>query len=127
MAQMNKTKRMIAVTGLPAGLALAGASAFAQTNAPAAPTNQGGAMMDHSRAQMRRRLCCSPLFAAFGHALDIAAGTKGSAGASQHDRFCQRLRQLAIPVVMGYAPGCFRGMKRDAVPGMSINGRQASV
>ena len=41
--------------------------------------------------------------------------------------FCQRLRQLAIPVVMGYAPGCFRGMKRDAVPGMSINGRQASV
>ena len=47
MAQMNKTKRVIAVTGLPAGLALAGASAFAQTNAPAAPTNQGGAMMDH--------------------------------------------------------------------------------
>ena len=32
-----------------------------------------------------------------------------------------------IPVVMGYAPGCFRGMKRDAVPGMSINGGQASV
>jgi|HubBroStandDraft_4_1064222.scaffolds.fasta_scaffold292683_2 hypothetical protein len=32
-----------------------------------------------------------------------------------------------IPVVMGYAPGRFRGMKRDAVPGVSINGRQASV
>ena len=32
-----------------------------------------------------------------------------------------------IPVVMGYAPGCFRGMKQDAVPGMSINGGQASV
>jgi Spy/CpxP family protein refolding chaperone len=47
MAQMNKTKRVIAVTGLLAGLALAGASAFAQTNAPAAPTNQEGAMMDH--------------------------------------------------------------------------------
>jgi len=47
MAQMNKTKRVIAVTGLLAGLALAGASAFAQMNAPAAPTNQGGAMMDH--------------------------------------------------------------------------------
>jgi hypothetical protein len=31
------------------------------------------------------------------------------------------------PVVLGYAPGCFRGVKRDAVPGMSINGGQASV
>ena len=46
MAQMNKTKRVIAMAGLLAGLALAGASAFAQTNAPAAP-NQGSAMMDH--------------------------------------------------------------------------------
>lgn len=32
-----------------------------------------------------------------------------------------------IPVVVGYAAARFRGMKRDAVPGMSINGRQASV
>jgi hypothetical protein len=32
-----------------------------------------------------------------------------------------------IPVVMEYAAARFRGMKRDAVPGMSINGRQASV
>ena len=47
MVRMNKTKRVIAVTGLLAGLALASVSAFAQTNAPAAPTNQGGAMMDH--------------------------------------------------------------------------------
>jgi hypothetical protein len=31
-----------------------------------------------------------------------------------------------IAVVVGYA-AAFRGMKRDAVPGMSINGRQASV
>jgi len=51
MAQMNKTKRVIAVTGLLAGLALAGVSAFAQTNAPAAPTNQGGAMMDHQEPE----------------------------------------------------------------------------
>ena len=47
MAQMNKTKRVIAMAGLLAGLALAGASAFAQTNTPSAPANQGGAMMDH--------------------------------------------------------------------------------
>jgi Spy/CpxP family protein refolding chaperone len=47
MAQMNKTKRVIAVAGLLAGLALAGASAFAQTSAPAAAANQGGSMMDH--------------------------------------------------------------------------------
>jgi len=32
-----------------------------------------------------------------------------------------------IPVVMEYAAARFRGMKRDAVPGMSIHGRQASV
>jgi hypothetical protein len=35
-----------------------------------------------------------------------------------------------IPVVVGYAAARFslvRGMKRDAVPGMSIHGRQASV
>jgi len=32
-----------------------------------------------------------------------------------------------IPVVVGYAAARLRGMKRDAVPGMSINGRQASV
>ena len=51
MAQMNKTKRVIAMAGLLAGLALAGASAFAQTNAPAAPTNQGGAMMDHQEPE----------------------------------------------------------------------------
>jgi Spy/CpxP family protein refolding chaperone len=44
---MNKTKRVIATAGLLAGLALAGASAFAQTSGPAAPANQGGTMMDH--------------------------------------------------------------------------------
>jgi hypothetical protein len=32
-----------------------------------------------------------------------------------------------IPVVVGYAATRLRGMKRDAVPGMSINGRHASV
>jgi hypothetical protein len=32
-----------------------------------------------------------------------------------------------IPVVVGYAPARFRGMKRDAVPGMSINGRQEPI
>jgi hypothetical protein len=32
-----------------------------------------------------------------------------------------------IPVVVEYAAARFRGMKRDAVPGMSIHGRQASV
>ena len=47
MAEMNKTKRVIAMAGLLAGLALAGASAIAQTSVPAAPENQGGAMMDH--------------------------------------------------------------------------------
>jgi Spy/CpxP family protein refolding chaperone len=47
MARMNKSKGVIAMAGLLGGLALAGASAFAQTSAPAAPANQGGAMMDH--------------------------------------------------------------------------------
>ena len=37
---------------------------------------------------------------------------------------CARWR---IPVVVGYAAARFGGMKRNAVPGMSINGRQASV
>jgi integrase len=37
---------------------------------------------------------------------------------------CARWR---IPAVVGYAAVCFRGMKRDAVPGMSIHGRQASM
>jgi len=37
------------------------------------------------------------------------------------------LASWRIPVVVGYAAARFRGMKRDAVPGMSINGRQASV
>ena len=46
MARMNKTRRVIAVTGLLAGLALGGAAAFAQTNAPPATTGKAGAMMD---------------------------------------------------------------------------------
>jgi len=37
---------------------------------------------------------------------------------------CARWR---IPVVVGYAPARFRGVNRDAVPGMSINGHQVSV
>jgi hypothetical protein len=44
---MNKTKRLIAVTGLLAGLALGSTATFAQTNAPATTANKGGAMMDH--------------------------------------------------------------------------------
>ena len=46
MIGINTTKRMIAVTGLLAGLALAGATAFAQTSVPTAP-NQGGTTMGH--------------------------------------------------------------------------------
>ena len=49
---------------------------------------------------------------------NIGSGRAGSVSA------CASWR---IPVVMGYAPGCLGGMKRDAVPGMSINGGQASV
>jgi len=37
------------------------------------------------------------------------------------------MRQLADTSRREYAPARFRGMKRDAVSGMSINGRQASV
>ena len=48
MVRMNKTKRVIAMTGLLAGLALGATAAFAQTNAPLAPANKGGGtMMDH--------------------------------------------------------------------------------
>ena len=47
MVSTNKTKHAIATAGLLAGLALAGASAFAQTDAPAQAGNPGGAMMDH--------------------------------------------------------------------------------
>ena len=47
MARMNKTKRVIAVTGLLAGLALGSTATFAQTNAPPAMVNKGGAMMGH--------------------------------------------------------------------------------
>ena len=47
MARINKTMGVIAMAGLLGGLALAGAPAFAQTNAPAAPAPMGGAMMDH--------------------------------------------------------------------------------
>ena len=53
--------------------------------------------------------------------LQLAAGKQGSVST------CARWR---IPVVVGYAAARFslvRGMKRDAVPGMSIHGRQASV
>ncbi len=46
MDRTNKTKRAIAMAGLLAGLALAGAPVFAQTGAPA-PENPRGAMMDH--------------------------------------------------------------------------------
>jgi Spy/CpxP family protein refolding chaperone len=56
MAQMNKTKRAIAMTGLLAGLALSGASAFAQTRAPAAPADKGGAMMDHGTPNGQGRM-----------------------------------------------------------------------
>jgi hypothetical protein len=44
MAQMNNKARVIATTGLLAGLAMAGIPAWAQTNAPA-PTDQGSHMM----------------------------------------------------------------------------------
>ena len=47
MVRMNKTKRVIAVTGLLAGLALGSTATFAQTNAPPATVNKGGAMMGH--------------------------------------------------------------------------------
>ena len=47
MARMKKTKRVIAVTGLLAGLALGSTATFAQTNAPAATVNKADAMMDH--------------------------------------------------------------------------------
>jgi hypothetical protein len=47
MARMNKTKRVIAITGLLVGLALGGTAAFAQTNVPPASGSKGGGMMDH--------------------------------------------------------------------------------
>ncbi len=47
MARTNNTKRAIAMTGLLAGLALAGATAFAQTDAPAKAGHPADAMTDH--------------------------------------------------------------------------------
>lgn len=47
MSRMNRTKGAIAMAGLLGSLLLAGIPAFAQTNAPAAPANQGGGKMDH--------------------------------------------------------------------------------
>ena len=47
MVSTNKTKRAIAAAGLLAALALGGASAFAQADAPAKAGNQPGAMTDH--------------------------------------------------------------------------------
>ena len=46
MAQMNRTKNVIAMAGLLGGLALAAIPAFAQTTAPTTPpTAHGGGMM----------------------------------------------------------------------------------
>jgi Spy/CpxP family protein refolding chaperone len=53
MAWMNKTKRLIAVTGLLAGLALGSTATFAQTNAPPTTVNKGSAMMDHQMPEGR--------------------------------------------------------------------------
>ena len=47
MARMNKTKCVIAITGLLVGLALGATAAFAQTNLPPASASKGGAMMEH--------------------------------------------------------------------------------
>jgi len=47
MARMNKTKRVIAITGLLVGLALGATAVFAQTNVPPASASEPGAMMDH--------------------------------------------------------------------------------
>jgi len=44
MARMNKTKRVIAVTGLLVGLALGATAVFAQTNVPPASASEPGAM-----------------------------------------------------------------------------------
>ena len=52
---------------------------------------------------------------------------RASAGYWPRQGFCQHMRQLADTSRREYAPARFRGMKRDAVSGMSINGRQASV
>jgi len=46
MARTNKSMSVVAMAGVLAGLALAGAPAFAQTKAPVAPTTQGDAMMN---------------------------------------------------------------------------------
>ena len=47
MARMNSVHGFVAAVGLLAGLALAGTSALAQTNPPAASTDHGhGMMMD---------------------------------------------------------------------------------
>ena len=56
MVRMNKTKRVTAITGLLAGLALGSATTFAQTNAPAATVNKGGAMMDHQMPERQGRM-----------------------------------------------------------------------
>ena len=51
-----------------------------------------------------------------------------SRSSSSFNRFCQPVRQLLVIIGRdGYARALCEGMKRDAVPGMSINGRQASV
>jgi chaperonin GroEL len=54
---------------------------------------------------------------------EVASKTSDAAG----DGSVSTCASWRIPVVMEYAAARFRGMKRDAVPGMSINGRQASV
>jgi Spy/CpxP family protein refolding chaperone len=44
MAHVRRTQGVIAVAGLLAGVAMAGVSAFAQTNAPAPSVDQGNGM-----------------------------------------------------------------------------------
>jgi hypothetical protein len=57
MAQMNRTRGVIAMAGLLAGLAMAGVPAFAQTSAPAPGASPDkGMMMNQEMMQKMSRM-----------------------------------------------------------------------
>lgn len=94
MAQMNKTWGVIAMAGLLAGLVLAGASAFAQTSAPAAPANQGdamdhampngqGAMMSGMKMNGETQQKMTPMMDKCHHMMESGMQNKGAASANK--------------------------------------------
>ncbi len=61
MAQLNKTKGVIAMAGLLGGLALAGVQAFAQSAAPATPpATPGSGMMEHGMPNGQGAMMMNP-------------------------------------------------------------------